>query len=180
MLPIPIFIGIAERFECIKSLTRNSILANTSADVDIKLLYPLKESGCTGFSDVRFSITKGIYLDCDMVVLGDIADLWNYRKQGRYVCIEDGSTEVAVIDCEHLCRDKTEQHKLPKSCDIPAAWNVRDAYRDGMKIKYLNCVPKETKLFHFTALPTQPWFYNHPNREAVELYEKYNKSNPTR
>lgn len=168
MLPIPIFIGIAKRFECIKGLTEKSILANTTADVEIVHLYPEKESGCTGFSDVRFAITKGIYLDCDMIVLGDIAELWNYRRSGRFVCMQDGSTEVAVIDCNHLCRNKTQLDRLPLDAEIPLEWNAED-------YKYFPDKPLtgSEKLVHFTSLPTQPWFYEHPNEHFKKLYEDY-------
>lgn len=179
MLQIPIFIGISERFRSIQGLTARSILANTEADVKIVHLYPEHESGCTGFSNVRFEIKYGIYLDCDMIVLGDIAELWQYRRPGRFVCMKDGSTEVAVIDCEHLCSNKHEQHKLPMTPIIPPEWNVTDACRENNKVVYLDSVPENTKLFHFTAIATQPWFYDHPNKEAVALYEHY-KSNTGR
>jgi len=164
---IPIYIGIAHRFDVIKSLTWNSIMENSDADVSVSLLYPAIEEGCTGFSNVRYQIEYGIYLDCDMIVLGDVAELWAYRQPGKFVCLEDGSTEVAVIDCRHDCRNKHEQDKLPKACTIPLTWNVED-YRLGQQP-----IPADTKLFHFTDLKTQPWFYTHPNPHAVRLYQKY-------
>ena len=178
MLPIPIFIGISERFRSVQGITACSILENTQADVDIRHLYPDVEAGCTGFSNVRYQIRRGIYLDCDMIVLGDIAELWHYRRPGKFVCMRDGSTEVAVIDCEHKCTNKREESKLPKSCDIPPVWNTTDAYRENGQVVYRDGVPENTKLFHFTALDTQPWFYEHPNRKAVELYEYYSKPYP--
>ncbi len=164
---IPIYIGIAHRFDVIKSLTWNSILENSDADVSIELLYPKVEAGCTGFSNVRYDIEYGIYLDCDMIVLGDIAELWAYRQPGKFVCMQDGSTEVAVIDCRHECRNKTEQHLLPKACTIPPQWNVED-HQLGVAP-----IPADTKLFHFTDLKTQPWFYHHPNPAAVDLFLEY-------
>ena len=124
-------------------------MQNTAADVDIKHLYPTIERGCTGFSRVRWDIKRGIYLDCDMIVLGDIAELWDYRKRGKYCCIVDGSTEVGVIDGSVL---------FPI---IPRCWNVEDRIAPDMK------------LLHFTDLNTQPWFYDHPCREAVEIYKQY-------
>lgn len=174
---IPVYIGTTKRFDCIKGMTERSILEHTSADVDIIHLYPEIETGCTGFSNVRYTIRKGIYLDIDMIVLGDIAELWEYRKAGKFVCMADGSDEVAVIDCGHNCRNKRERHKLPISRDIPTWWNVTDAYWHNGEVKYHEGIPDGTKLFHFTALPTQPWFYEHPNKEAIKLYERY-KPNP--
>ena len=164
---IPIYIGISKRFDCIKGMTERSILENTRAEVDIIHLYPAIEAGCTGFSNVRYTIRKGIYLDCDMVILGDIAELWSFHKEGKFVCMQDGSTEVAVIDCEHNCTNKTEQHLLPKDCSIPLEWNVED-------FKYHNTsLPENIKNFHFTDMKTQPWFFSHPNREALEIYGRY-------
>ena len=161
MLPIPIFIGISERFRFLEGLTAFSIRENTNHPVDITHLYPSVESGCTGFSDVRFTIEYGIYLDVDMIVLGDIAELWAYRKKDKFVCLKDGSTEVAVIDCKHRCRNKRELDKLPMARDIPLVWNVEDR------------VTRDAKLVHYTDLNTQPWFYTHPDKEATQLYENY-------
>jgi len=164
---IDVYIGISHRFDCIKGMTERSIRRNTKSMVRIHHLYPEVESGVTGFTNVRYTIRKGIYLDCDMIVLGDIADLWEYHRLGKFVCMEDGSTEVAVIDCLHKCRQKKEEKLLPKECIIPPEWNVEDyAYKN-------KALPKAMKLFHFTALDTQPWFYKHPNQEAVALYNQY-------
>lgn len=166
---IPVYIGISDRFRFLEGMTEGSILAHTNGEVSITHLYPDVEAGCTGFSNVRYGIKRGIYLDVDMIVLGDIAELWSYRKSGKFVCLQDGATEVAVIDCDHNCRNKHEQHKLPISCDIPKEWNVRDCdhYGEG--------VPEYARLFHFTAMNTQPWFFDHPDPEHVALYEKWRK-----
>lgn len=161
MFPIPIFIGMSEKFEVLRGLTEYSILQNTTSECDIKYVRPVVEEGCTGFSNVRYAIRHGIYLDPDMIVLGDIAELWGYKKPGQYVCLKDGSTEVAVIDCEHQCRNKFEQHKLKKLPIIPLEWNVEDKIIPGMK------------LLHFTNMHTQPWFNDHPDKEAVAIYERY-------
>ncbi len=161
MLPIPIFIGISERFRITQGLTERSIIQNTNTPTEIKYLYPKIEAGCTGFTNVRYEISHGIYLDCDMIILGDIAELWSYYEKGRFVCMEDGSTEVSVIGTSHLCRDKHSEHLIPKSKTIPLSWNVKDKVIPGMK------------LLHFTSLATQPWFYEHPDFEAVKIYNSY-------
>lgn len=158
---IPIYIGISESFRFLEGMTERSILKHTNADVEIIHLYPEVESGCTGFSDVRFTIKKGIYLDVDMIVLGDIAELWEYRRDNKFVCMRDGSTAVAVIDCEHNCTNKKEHHLLPMEPIIPSEWNTEDRVENGMK------------LLHFTNMHTQPWFFDHPNKEALEIYDQY-------
>lgn len=81
--------------------------------------------------------------------MADIAELWSYRQPGKTVCLEDGSTEVLVIDGRQIVKG------------IPLCWNVEDKVEPGMK------------LLHFTDLKTQPWFYDHPNSEAVELWKNY-------
>ena len=161
---IPIYIGISHRFDKIKDMTANSILNHTQCPVDISLLYPVEESGCTGFSNVRYSIEYGIYLDCDMIIMDDIEKLWNYRVKDKFVCMKDGSTEVAVIDCKHSCRNKREESFLPKQCIIPDRWNVEDYKYFGKPL------PDDIANFHFTSLPHQPWFHEHPSQEAIEIY----------
>jgi len=161
MFPIPILIGISKRFSITEGLTERSILRNTNSAVNIKHLYPKVEAGCTGFTNVRYDISYGIYLDCDMIVLGDISELWSYYEKGRFVCMEDGSSEVAVIGCSHLCRDKHSEHLIPKSKTIPMAWNVEDKIIPGMK------------LLHFTNLNTQPFFYDHPDQAVIDVYNEY-------
>jgi len=102
-----------------------------------------------------------------MIVLGDIAELWAYRKPSRFVCMQDGSTEVAVIDCQHSCTNKGEQHLLPKSCDIPMAWNVEDHLTPGE-------IPEGSKLVHYTAIKQQPWAHGlHPNPYLDALWRQY-------
>ena len=167
MLPIPVYIGISHRFDNIKGMTGRSIRENTTTPVDIIHLYPEAESGCTGFSNVRYQIQCGIYLDVDMIVLGDIAELWAYRKYDKFVCMEDGSTEVAVIDCRHTCKNKNQQHLLPKACDIPMEWNVEDHKTPG-------AIPEGAKLVHYTDLARQPWVYGaHPNPALDALWRQY-------
>lgn len=177
---IPVFIASSERFKEIEWLTLQSIHDNTSEQVDVHVVRPqwygMKEGGCTGFTHVRWAIpqicreygyTFGIYLDVDMVVLSDIKELWDYRQRGKWVCLEDGSNEVSVICATLQYPDKSVLHNrhkgtlprgdhLPK---IPLEWNCEDRLTPGAKI------------LHFTDLKTQPWFYDHPDTEAVGVYE---------
>jgi len=161
MFSIPIFIGISERFKSTHGLTERSILRNTKSLVNIKHVYPTNEAGCTGFTNVRYNIEYGIYLDCDMIVLGDIAELWSYHEKDKFVCMSDGASEVAVIDCKHTCKDKHSEYLLPKSTVIPKCWNVEDKIKIGMK------------LLHFTNLKTQPFFYSHPSQDVIDIYNEY-------
>ena len=179
---IPVFVASSQRFKDVEWLTPFSILENTDAEVDIYIVRPeeygMQESGCTGFTNVRWAIPEicremeyeyGIYLDVDMLVLGDIGELWEYRQPYRWVCMEDGSNEVSVIHSSLQFPKRSvihTRHKgtLPRGDEvhrIPLAWNVEDRVEPGMK------------LLHFTSLDSQPWFYDHPNAEAVAVYESY-------
>ncbi len=161
MLPIPIFIGISERFKAIEGMTERSILEHTKSPVHITHLYPEVEAGCTGFTNARYTIKYGIYLDCDMILMADISELWEYKQEGKFVCMEDGASEVAVIDCDHLCTNKHEEKLLPKSKIIPSYWNIKDKLIPGMK------------LLHFCDMHTQPWISEHPDELATALYRRY-------
>lgn len=179
---IGIFIASSERFQSVNWLTRFSIEENTQEDVNIHVVMPrdvgMSESGCTGFSVMRYAVPElcrergydfGIYLDCDMVVLGDITELYQYATEGHWVTLQDGSDEVSVI-CASMsyppkeCLHKRHKGAFPKGhrkALIPNVWNVEDRVEEGMK------------LLHFTALDWQPWFHEHPNKEAVDIYREY-------
>jgi lipopolysaccharide biosynthesis glycosyltransferase len=178
---IPIFIASSDRFADAEWLTEFSILENTNEEVKIYIVRPqwygMEASGCTGFTNVRYAIPQlcrlfgydyGIYLDVDMIVTGDIKDLWAYRKAFNWVCLEDGSNEVSVVCSTLQFPDKSVLHTRHKSTlhgarlsNIPLEWNSKDKVCPNMK------------LLHFTALANQPWFHDHPNSEAVALYEEY-------
>lgn len=173
---IPVFIASSDRFSGCEWMAQFSIRENTQAEVKIHVIRPqdhgLPESGCTGFSHLRYWIPEigrkmgyqyAIYLDVDMLVLGDISDLYGYRKPGRWVGLSDGATEVAVIDTAINLQKPSGKYRpsIPMSRDIPLLWNVEDKVADGMK------------LLHFTDLKAQPWFFDHPNAEAVKIYKEY-------
>lgn len=166
-------------------MTPYSIDRNTSSDVDIHIVRPyrygMQEHGCTGFTNVRFTVPElcrryghefGIYLDVDMLVLGDIADLWTYRQPGKWITLKDGTDEVSVISAQlefppakkvHTFK-KWQMNRKDQYPLIPMNWNVEDRVEPGMS------------LLHFTNMDTQPWFYDHPNQEAVNVYNEYKQA----
>ena len=181
---IRIFIGSADKFACCEPVIERSILANTSEPVEITFMRPetlgIPPTGCTGFTNLRYAVPElagysgfAIYLDVDMVVLGDIAELYSYQEAGKWVCMGDSSDEVSVISCgthrhmpslqnihrHHKNHLKTMTRRRPA---IPPCWNVEDRVEEGMK------------LLHFTDLDRQPWFSdNHPCPDAVEIWNAY-------
>lgn len=146
----------------------------------------------TPFSLFRYAIPDlcdfegfAIYLDVDMVVLGDIVELWEHRQPGYWNCAPgpDGDC-VAVIDCfdpdrwtldklkagaygnKHGLRRRIEQRTIR---GLPPEWNHADRY-----------VPSVTKLIHFTSMRTQPFrpypealsYEEHPDPGAVQIYRE--------
>ena len=176
---IGIFIASSKKFSDVEWMTPYSIRQNSTADYPIHVIRPedigMVEHGCTGFTNVRWAIPElcrergydfGVYLDVDMLVLGDITELAGYAERGKWACLDDGSNEVSVICSTLIFPPKGQLHKYKKwemECDnyrpsIPMEWNVEDEIRPGMK------------LLHFTALDHQPWFHVHPNHEVARKY----------
>jgi len=184
--PIRIYIGSARRFAACEPVIARSIRAHTAQPVEIQFIRPetldVPPTGCTGFTNLRYAVPElagyagfAIYLDVDMLVLGDIAELYAYREAGHWVQLQDGSSEVAVISCgthRHL-PSLGELHRYHKSQlqglvraknRIPLTWNSEDRVTEGMR------------LLHFTDLKTQPWFTHtapHPCPAAVDLWRRF-------
>jgi len=174
MTSIPVFIASSSKFKDIEWLTLSTVdngYVVRPGDLG------MPEEGCTGFTMLRYAVPQwcrengypaAIYLDVDMLVLGDIQELAQYHREGKWVTLIDGSDEVSVIDAGVMLpgyRDlrRNARHRLhpPKEALIPLEWNCED------------CVPDGAKLVHFTDLNTQPWWFDHPNEDAVRLYESH-------
>lgn len=193
---IKVFIGTAQKFQRCQPVIEYSIRKNTRQAVDIRFIGPellnVPPSGCTGFTNMRYAVPElcgfegfAIYLDVDMLVLGDILSLYSYQQPGKWAQMVDGYNEVSIIDCAamrgvlpplwqlHHYRKWEIQSKLNGRTAnvIPAQWNVKD-----------HATP-DAKLIHFTDLDRQPWFYdNHACQAACDLwfnYEKEAKALPT-
>lgn len=113
---------------------------------------------------------KAIYLDVDMILLGDIAELWNMPQKAPYLCNSKGRTEVALIDCEafgnadwwpRIASVQQTGTYLPTYRNmlaqrgwidesLPWEWNACDKMLPG------------AKLLHATSVPHQP-FRPYPN-----------------
>lgn len=193
---IRIFIGTDSSIhQKAEKVVKYSILKNTSSDVDIQFMQPgWKSPGPTGFTLHRYMIPKmcnfqnyAIYLDVDMLVLGDIKDLWNYKTPGKW-CVTPRSKkqindDVSVIDCRSFPdipignalrkHDKTSIRNMIGARyqqSIPKEWNAIDVLSDN------------TKLLHYSRLGTQPWhpepgrkYKKHKDTKAVELFFQYLK-----
>ena len=156
------------------NVLQHSIIKNSSVPVSIVPLVlsqlPLKRRGLTEFTYSRFLVPwlcgfvgKALFLDADMVVTGDIAELFESS---------DGLASVSVMQeqpkfewasammfscgaCIHLTPEFVNDDKnplfdfawAPYIGTLPAEWNHCVGYQE----------PKEAKLNHFTmGLPCWP------------------------
>lgn len=192
MEPINIYIGTEPMQWLPTEVLKYSILKRTQSPVsftDLKDI-PLKldRKMYTNFSFYRFAIpeinqykNKALYLDADIVVLCDIADLAGLDMQNKGALARDfifkgqlfKPTSVMVMDCPKLTHWKTDEWVekintdpklyqatmwgLPDGLNyhdfgvLPTCWNQFDEYDEN------------TKIIHYTSVPTQPWKKpNHP------------------
>jgi hypothetical protein len=127
----------------------------------------------TDFSAFRFAIPelsgfrgRAIYLDVDMIVLADIAELLDVPQRRPWVCRAVPMTDVSVIDCAAF-RDRNGWPRIGQM--KRSGWGVQryidllvriDAIGSGVPAPW-NTLDREplagAKLAHFTTVPTQPW-----------------------
>ncbi len=176
---IRVFVGSHKRYADVEPALAFSIRYHAGATpIDVQFMRPdvlgVADTGCTGFTNLRWLVPQlaggrgyAIYLDVDMIVLADLAELFKYREPGRYVCMANGATEVMVMDCAIQLDNVMARHKsalmchAPLSPRIPAQWDVCDTWRD------------DAKIVHFTDLKAQPWFHEHPDEKLTQLWEMY-------
>lgn len=149
----------------------------------------------TPFSLFRYAVPAinrfdgyAIYLDVDMVVLKDIAELYEFRREGKWsVAVNQDGDCVAVIDCscvlgdhewptvQDLKRGFVDKHRMRAIASkyyvkwIPERWNHHD-----------RCLPN-TALIHFTDVSSQPWqpypdrinYKDHPCQESCAWFRRY-------
>jgi hypothetical protein len=158
-------------------------------------ILPGKGKGwATDFSCFRYAIPevagfrgRALYLDSDMLVLGDLRELAEVDMSHPWM-ITPGSSSVALIDCAWFA-DKDWWPRLTEMKQ--SGWN-KSHYLGllerhgafGALSRHWNCLdgegfhPERTKLVHFTALETQPWlpyperirYRAHPRVELVESW----------
>lgn len=135
----------------------------------------------TPFSPLRWGIHaacnyegKAIYMDCDMIALADIAELWNQPiPDGKALLMaHDSASCVMLIDCARM-RKVIPPDEIPKlkashtyyrelrsrvaqNAGIFADfWNFRDG-KEGRTMASVPITDPRVKIFHYTWIPTQP------------------------
>lgn len=196
--PNIVYIGVS-RVDLLPYLVlKHSIEHNSNSPVLVKPLPKVrrnprrrKNRGRTAFSFSRFLIPelqnyqgRAVYLDSDMLVMGDITELFDYPFGENHLVVTSQSLppqawadsenfvsgpqfSVMVVECSKA-KWSVDQiidlldsnamsysdvlHKMlivpPEKIDssLDPNWNSLEYYD-----------PKETKLLHFTVVPTQPW-----------------------
>lgn len=177
-----ILIGSSREQKLPSLVLEHSIRKNTKADVRIIHSWDLKFPNArrpenvtrTGFSFNRFGIPKltgyqgrGIYLECDQLVFGDVQELLDIPFNGATVLRPENQAAVLVLDCDVLRWDVEKiVHELDEGfysyhdlmermciespqnihCRIPGVWNSLERF-----------VPEKTKNLHYTNMAEQPW-----------------------
>lgn len=146
------------------------------------------QRGATTFSFQRFLIPelcgfegRGIYLDSDQLVLGDIAEFWDHPMlPGASVLKPPGwQSAVMMIDCEvgawsiaklirQIDQGKRTYKRMMNLHDmgfldsrLQPEWNTQD--RDQRSLDEFKLSGARAKLLHFTDMRTQPWLrVDHP------------------
>ena len=196
MLTIPVYIGIDLRQPIAFQVLAHSIYTRSSVPVAIHPLYidqlPIKRMGLTQFTYSRYLVPwlskyRGIsiFLDADMLVIGDIYELYLEANLHSDVCVVKNRQKfewasMMVFNNERCKKLTPEYIEDPKSKpmtfewtenigDLPAEWNHCVGYD----------VPRETaKLVHFTqGIPCFPETQN--CEYAKEWQEEYKLANST-
>ena len=215
--PIRIFVGSSSRDLPAEMVLEHSIRKNTEAKVEFTWM----RAGDPGFDDwnclfdldpkttqrrwqgpafsmFRFAVPElagfdghAIYLDSDMLVRGDIKELWNWLQKGPILCCAPKRLCVSKWDCGRF--------RVPwwPSIEEMKSWKGVTASKGPMKelltqhdyyyehlTPHWNIVdgkgfmPGATRLVHYSNTSTQPWtpwpekrkYRTHPNAEMKALW----------
>lgn len=191
--PIRIFIGTEPAQWLATEVLKRSITKRTKAEIVFQDLIGidlgLKSKMYTGFSFYRFAIPeecgyqgKAIYLDADMVVLGDIDKLYHLEMRDKPVLAKRANptitfTSVMLMDCARLKHWKVREWVALINAGLTSYQGCMSGSPSGMNYGDFGPLPEEwnqfdyynetTKLIHYTKVPTQPWKREgHPYRGA--------------
>jgi len=196
MLTIPIYIGVDSRQPIAFQVLAHSIYTRCSVPVSITPLYidqlPIKRMGLTQFTYTRYLVPwlskyqgRSIFLDADMLVLGDIYELYTLADPSKDVCVVKNRQKFEwasmMVFNNERCKKLTPQYiddptSKPMTFEwtdnigeLPNEWNYCVGYD----------VSRETeKLIHFTQ--GIPCFSETQSCEyAKEWQEEYKLANST-
>jgi hypothetical protein len=196
---LDIFVGTDRSQLLAVSVLEHSIRRRTDSEVRVSPLIDLdlpepkdiRQGSRTGFSFARFAIPeltgyrgKALYLDADMLVFADIAELWRIPFDGAKIIIQgDLKADVVSPDKYGAPRQRVRQCAVMMIDCARTDWRVQDivagldgkytydelmhhmcilsedevAYRLPFEWNSLEYWDADTKLLHYTDMKTQPW-----------------------
>lgn len=207
---VPIFIGYDRRESIAASVLAHSIVKRSSLPVSITFINrhnipayyrPKGEFDSTDFSNARFMVPSlmdyqgwAIFMDCDMLCLGDIAALWNQRD-GKYAVMVKKHNHVPKEAVKFLGATQTRYERknwsslMMMNCDKcralepyavntkPGLWMHRFQWLEDDEIgaiegnwNYLLGVQEleESPLVHWTL--GGPWFKAYQDCELASIW----------
>ena len=217
--PIRVFVGTDQRMGRAERVLEYSIRKHASRNVEITWMrhgdagfgdewnrgpdftLPYQGRGwATGFSCFRFAVPelcewkgKAIYLDADMIVLSDIAEIADHPSAAPCLITRKGRFDVIRWDCAGM---KRPNHEWPALRDVKPSGRKPAAYQ--MLLDSLGVVGRDldplwdvldthlpsAKLVHYTNMHWQPWHpwperfqypKVHPQPSAQALWDRYEK-----
>jgi hypothetical protein len=185
-----IFIGYEPRQPLAYNVLQHSILRHSSKPISITPLVlsqlPIKRRGLTEFTYSRFLVPylcgfkgKAVFMDADMVVTGDIAELFEHGGINAVSVMQQQAkfewASVMLFNCGACLRltpefIDDEKNKLfdlewaPYVGDLPPEWNHCVGYAE----------PAESKLYHFTQ--GLPCWYETRGLPEDQVWEQERKA----
>jgi len=209
---IRVFVGCTESEEIPFQVLKKSIEDRSSQPVEVIPLYKYTERlpatlrGPIPFSFQRFLIPQicqyrghAIYMDSDMLCLGDINELWQMR--GADICapgVDQAERlvkfSVMVIDCSRVkwqIKQIAENFESNNRGMGPGSyyselmhkqpWPGQIVCGNAPEWNHLEIYEPETKLIHYTVFTTQPWKIQREDGAADLWYREFrawHKSDP--
>lgn len=195
MEPIRVFIGYEPRQPIAYNVLQHSIVRHASRPVSITPLIlkqlPIKRRGLTEFTFSRFLVPwlcgfrgHAVFMDADMVVTGDIAELVDLAPMSAVSVVKDQQrfewSSMMLFNCgacirltpEFIDDEKNQLLDLawaPSIGDLPKAWNHCVGYEPP---------DDEAKLLHFTqGLPL--WHETAGLRQDAAWHEEHRAATHT-
>ncbi len=179
-----VFIGTEDAQWLATEILKHSIQRRSSEKYEFKELKQLplnlKRKMFTGFSFYRFAIPeicgfqgRALYLDADIVVQCDLKELFEIDMQNHGVLskvdpeVNGYFTSVLIMDCSKLTDWKINEwvtlinagianYRETMTGNTSSLWNkdfgpLEDKWND------MDRWNEQTKILHYTWVPTQPW-----------------------
>lgn len=132
---------------------------------------PRRDRNVTGFSLVRLAVPelcgfsgRAVYMDSDMVVLADVAELFALPFGAAAVLRPPNQAAVVVYDCARLrhwtaaaAAANVGSGRWDYACAIELAHDAAVARSVPARWNRCDERPADTALVHFTTLARQPW-----------------------